>query len=61
MFLPMLQKILSIMNCYGASNRPESPHYTDQMEMYARQKLKVMTLDKEAVLRGAERVYHPGE
>ena len=44
---------------YGASNRLESPHATDQMELYANEKRKLMSLDKEAVYRKALRVYHP--
>ena len=51
-------KIESI-NAYGASNKEENPHYTDQMEMFTRQQLKEMTLDKERVMEGAKRTYHP--
>ncbi len=47
------------INAYGASARPGSPHFTDQMALFARQELKPMTLDKESVLREAVRVYHP--
>ncbi len=46
---------------YGASNRKGSPHYTDQMSLYANQQLKPMTLDKATIFKNAERVYHPGE
>ncbi|MEM7513658.1 MAG: penicillin acylase family protein, partial [Bacteroidota bacterium] len=51
---------IETINAYGASAKPESPHYTDQMELYTKQKLKPMTLDKETVLKNAKRVYHPG-
>ncbi len=44
---------------YGTSNHPESPHYDDQMEMYSRQELKKMTLNREEVLKNAKRTYHP--
>jgi acyl-homoserine-lactone acylase len=54
--LPQLETV----NCFGASNRPDSPHYTDQMELFRQQKTKPMTLDKEAVLKEAKRVYKPG-
>ena len=47
------------INAYGSSNKKESPHYTDQMEMFTHQQLKAMTLDKEKVMEGAKRVYHP--
>ncbi|MBL4587679.1 MAG: penicillin acylase family protein, partial [Flavobacteriales bacterium] len=53
-----LPKIETI-NAFGASNRAESPHYTDQMELWAAQKTKTMTLDKELIYKEAERVYHP--
>lgn len=55
--LPVIESI----NVYGASNRPESPHYADQMERFIRRDLKPMTLDKAEVLRNAKRVYHPGK
>lgn len=55
--LPVIESI----NVYGASNRPESPHYADQMERFVSRDLKKMTLDKEEVLKNAKRVYHPGD
>ncbi len=53
--LPEIESI----NCYGASNHPDSPHYADQMELFSQQKTKKMTLDKNVVLKEAKRVYHP--
>lgn len=50
---------IETINAFGASAKPDSPHYTDQMEMYVNQKLKPMTLDKETIFREAKRVYHP--
>jgi acyl-homoserine-lactone acylase len=44
---------------FGNSNRPESPHYNDQMEMYAEKKAKTLTFDKDRILESAERIYHP--
>jgi acyl-homoserine-lactone acylase len=55
--LPVLESI----NVYGASNRPDSPHYADQMERFVARELKPMTLDKRSVLQNAKRVYHPGD
>ncbi len=52
---------IETVNAYGATNRKESPHYNDQMEMYTKQQLKTMTLDKEKILKEAEKVYHPNE
>jgi acyl-homoserine-lactone acylase len=53
--LPEIQTV----NCYGASNHPDSPHFTDQMQLFADKKTKPMTLDKAAVLKDAVRVYSP--
>lgn len=50
---------IETINAYGASNRKDSPHYTDQMELWATQKTKPMTLDKKAVYENAVRVYRP--
>lgn len=52
---------LETVHAYGASTRPESAHYNDQMEMFVNNQLKPMTLDKAKVYEDAERVYHPGE
>lgn len=52
---------LETINCFGSSNRPESPHYTDQMEMYVNRQLKKMTLNKEEILKTAKEIYHPGK
>lgn len=45
----------------GASARPESKHYTDQMPLFSKQTPKPMTMDWDEILKTAERVYHPGE
>ena len=51
-------KIESI-NAYGASAKPESPHFTDQMQMYLNEQLKPMTFDKATIYKNAERIYFP--
>ena len=51
--------IIESINVYGASARKDSPHYTDQMEMYTHQQTKKMTLDKAEVYKNAEKIYHP--
>lgn len=53
-----IPKIESV-NAFGASNRPDSPHYDDQMELWATQKTKKMTLNKDEIYQGAEAIYHP--
>ena len=52
---------IETINCYGASNKPDSPHYADQMEWFVQQKTKPMTLDKQKVYAEAKTVYHPGK
>lgn len=44
---------------FGASNRPESPHYADQMALFYQQKTKKMYLDRSRVYEDAKTVYHP--
>ena len=44
---------------YGNSRNPDGENYTDQMEMYAKQERKKMTLDKAEVISKAIRHYHP--
>ncbi|MDP1843794.1 MAG: penicillin acylase family protein [Sediminibacterium sp.] len=51
--------IIESLNVYGASARANSPHYTDQMEMYTKQQTKSMTLNKAEVYKNAVRNYHP--
>lgn len=58
-FTPEGGVLFETINAYGASEKPESPHYADQMDLYVRRELKTMTLDWEEVLRTAERVYAP--
>ncbi len=44
---------------YGASNKPSSKHYTDQMNLYINQQTKPMTLDKAHWYKNAEAIYRP--
>ena len=44
---------------YGNSRNASGKNYTDQMEMYAKQERKKMTLDKAEVIANAIRHYHP--
>ena len=53
--LPHIESV----NTFGASMHPESPHFADQRAMYQAQTLKPMTLDKNEVLKHAEKIYHP--
>lgn len=51
--------IIETVNVYGASSKPESPHYDDQMELFVNKQLKPMTLDIEEVRKKAKRIYNP--
>ncbi|HET6995895.1 MAG TPA: penicillin acylase family protein [Chitinophagaceae bacterium] len=53
--LPVIESV----NTFGASSNPASPHYKDQMVLFQNQQTKHMTLDKQEVLKNAERIYHP--
>ena len=44
---------------YGNSRRPESPHYSDQMELYVNFKTKTMSFDRSEVLGTAIKRYAP--
>lgn len=46
---------------YGQSRDPESPHFADQMALYASGKFKPVHFTPAQVRAHAERVYHPGE
>lgn len=50
---------IETINAYGASTHPDSAHYNDQMELWASQKTKSMTLDRAEIYENAEKVYHP--
>ena len=54
--------IMETINAYGSSAVPGHPHSTDQMQMFADQKLKPMTLDFEEVRKKyGESMYHPSK
>ncbi len=57
-FTPSGPQIESI-HSYGSSNKPGNKHYDDQMEMFVRQQLKPMSLEKATIYKNAERIYHP--
>ena len=52
---PKIETVIS----YGSSDHPDSPHFDDQMGLYAAFKTKPMTLNKEEVYSQAKRIYHP--
>ena len=46
---------------YGQSNDPESPHHTDQAQMFANNQMKKVALTEEAIRRDLVRSYRPEE
>ena len=44
---------------FGNSRRPESPHYTDQMDLYAKFKTKTMSFERAEVEKTAMKTYAP--
>ncbi len=50
---------IETVNAFGASAKKDSPHYTDQMELYVNRQLKEMTLDRAKIYENAKRIYHP--
>jgi acyl-homoserine-lactone acylase len=50
---------INSINSYGESAHPDSPHYTDQMQLFSEEKFKKMTFDKEEILKNAKKIYHP--
>ena len=53
-------RAMSIL-AYGNSNRPDSPHSSDQAAMFARGELKPVHYTQDAVNTNAVRTYRPGE
>ncbi len=53
--LPYIESLMA----GGNSDRLESPHYNDQMDLLAGHQTKKMTLNKEEVLKTAVQIYHP--
>jgi len=45
----------------GESGDPSSPHFNDQLEMYAKGQFKDVLFYKEDVMKHIEKQYHPGE
>ena len=61
MFIQFTQDHITIESVvpYGSSNKLESKHYTDQMNLFTNQKLKTVSLYEEEILPTIERSYHP--
>jgi acyl-homoserine-lactone acylase len=51
--------VIRTINAFGASSMKNSPHYTDQMELFINEKTKPMTLDKNENFKNAVKIYHP--
>lgn len=57
-FTPEGVKIETV-NAYGSSAEPDSPHYTNQMELFVNRELKPMSLNIERAFAEADTVYYP--
>ena len=53
--------VMESVNAFGASNKPSSPHYDDQMSLFVNHRFRPNSLDKSRIYSEAKRVYHPGE
>jgi len=51
--------VIETIHAYGSSAEDDSPHFTDQMELFVKQQLKPMTLDIAKVFAQADTIYHP--
>ncbi len=50
---------METIQVFGQSNKPDSKHYTDQMEMFVNNQTKIMTFDKDSIRVNAESITHP--
>ncbi len=50
---------METVQVFGQSSKPDSKHYTDQMEMFINHQTKTMTFDKEVILKNAESITNP--
>jgi len=50
---------METIQVFGQSNKPGNKHYDDQMEMFINNQTKVMTFDKDTILKNAESITNP--
>ena len=46
---------------YGQSNNPDSPHHTDQAELFAKNQMKKVAFTEDDIAKKLIRSYHPGD
>jgi penicillin amidase/acyl-homoserine-lactone acylase len=51
---------VSAVHQFGSTSRPDSPHYTDQMALFADESFRILPMGEAAVRGVAERIYRPG-
>lgn len=49
------------VSAFGNSRGPDSPHYDDQADMFARGVMKPVLFDMDDILASLQDSYHPGE
>ncbi|PWE18135.1 hypothetical protein DDZ18_00525 [Marinicauda salina] len=54
------EQVVSAVHQFGASNRPDSPHYADQMELFADEDFRRVPMGEAAVRAAAAEIYRPG-
>ena len=52
--------VVSAVHQFGSSNRADSPHYTDQMELFAEEGFRVLPMGEDAARAAAVELYRPG-
>ena len=46
---------------YGQSDNPDSPHHTDQVQLFADNQMKEVAYTERAIKKKLIKNYHPGE
>ena len=52
--------VVRSINALGASAKPDSPHFNDQMQLFTNHEYRVIPFDRATIEAQAERIYHPG-
>jgi len=50
---------LQTINVFGNSNKPDYPHYANQLELYVKKEVKTVEFDLEKIKAKGVKSYHP--